>query len=330
MSGFDDYMIVGDTLILYQGTDSRISVPASLNEGMPLKRIGNKAFAGIRFAEQIVIPEGVASIGRQAFEGCPLLRTVMFPSSISQVDYPRLLFGKCPVLENIEFRCVMTSKELGMLRGSSTIFPYGYRILQNTEDVMARFPYLSDVLLSAGAMPARLPAGLLPPLLVTGEEPASSSSLPYLGRKLEYMYCRSLLREADEVQLFMANMEQKPGDEWLDLSSEEENDLYMRSEKEKPFQKTAIFLVNDSKIRRRGNQYMVPVTARIRYYFWQSSQKVTVSGLNYYIYRRHYLSSMEHTQYMREDVAVFDTLGILTDRKRAEEVYAKYRLSAIF
>ncbi|MBQ6321916.1 MAG: leucine-rich repeat protein [Lachnospiraceae bacterium] len=326
----NDFMIVGDTLILYQGAASGVIVPAALTKEMPLRRIGKQAFTQNQFVRQITIPEGVTSIGTAAFANCSVLQKISLPATLQEIEIPNRLVSNTPALEILEFHCVLTQKELHALRATSIVYPYGFRVVQDAGLIHEHLPYLANILVSAGAEQPNLPAGDLPPLLLTPYQPGTPVSLPRSGRNLEYMDSRTLRKEADEVGLFMENMTDASQDKWLERISEEENDLYIRSDKEKPYQKTALFLLHDGEIRREGNRYCVPITVRIRYYFWQSSQKVVVSGIHYYIYRRHYLSGRERMQYIREDVAVFDSLGVMMDRNRAEEVYAKYRLSSMF
>ena len=115
----------------------------------------------------------------------------------------------------------------------------------------------------------------------------------------------------------------------IDALSEEKNDQFLKTEKIPPIEKTAVFTFDDSKTELKNGKYNIFADIKIGYHFWQSKVPVTLFGNTYYIYRRHYLSSKPNLNYIRRDVAVFTTKGIVSNRKEAQEVYAKYKLLSI-
>ncbi len=82
----------------YNGTDKNVTIPSKIN-GKPVKDIDDYSF---RFTEieSVTIPEGVFRIGLQAFYLCDLLKTVNFPSTITDIGVQA--FWDTPWLENAE------------------------------------------------------------------------------------------------------------------------------------------------------------------------------------------------------------------------------------
>ena len=65
------------TIISYNGASSSVTIPNAMN-GLPVTKIGNGAFRWCQTLTTIVIPESVTNIEEYAFQGCPVLRTVVF------------------------------------------------------------------------------------------------------------------------------------------------------------------------------------------------------------------------------------------------------------
>lgn len=75
-------------------------------ETCPLAR-GRRLFVDGVEAVDLVIPEGVKSIGLFAFNGCASIKTVKFPSTLEQVK--EIAFYSCPNLERVEFTDTLTT-----------------------------------------------------------------------------------------------------------------------------------------------------------------------------------------------------------------------------
>lgn len=78
--GFNDpdYIVEGTVLRKYIGKDKNLKLPSGLTE------IPDGTFSPMNI-ESIVIPEGVKTIGRRAFEGCDKLKKVVLPSTIKEL-----------------------------------------------------------------------------------------------------------------------------------------------------------------------------------------------------------------------------------------------------
>ena len=81
------YVISGNGVIItaYLGNDSLAEVPAALG-GLLVKGIGEGAFRNSS-VEQVILPEGMETIGWFAFQGSYRLRSVILPASVKGIGY---------------------------------------------------------------------------------------------------------------------------------------------------------------------------------------------------------------------------------------------------
>ena len=84
-----EYSISGGkaTITGYTGSDADVTIPGSIqheNVTYPVTAIGNDAFSFKEF-NSVTIPDGVTSIGENAFFGCPSISSVVLPGSVTSV-----------------------------------------------------------------------------------------------------------------------------------------------------------------------------------------------------------------------------------------------------
>lgn len=79
-----DYRLSGGTLTGYDGADSSVSIPASV-QGSAVTAIGASAFSGNTTMRSVSIPSGVTQIGQEAFSDCTSLSSVSMPSSLDRI-----------------------------------------------------------------------------------------------------------------------------------------------------------------------------------------------------------------------------------------------------
>jgi len=74
------------TLVRYVGSDQVIVVPTTV-QGFPVTKIGNRCFASLVLGgvQSVVIPEGIRSIEKEAFDGCRNLTNVVLPNSLTNI-----------------------------------------------------------------------------------------------------------------------------------------------------------------------------------------------------------------------------------------------------
>ncbi|MGN1359245.1 MAG: leucine-rich repeat protein [Kiritimatiellia bacterium] len=75
-----------------------LNIPAVLG-GYPVSRIGDFAFISRKFTS-VVIPQGVVTIGCEAFRGCANLTTVVIPDSVREIEW--WAFKECKKLANLK------------------------------------------------------------------------------------------------------------------------------------------------------------------------------------------------------------------------------------
>lgn len=106
------------------GTLAEVTVPPVL-DGKNVVRIGNEAFYGgtsgycRECVKKIVIPKGVTSIGRSAFEGCEKLEEIILPEGIVRME--QSAFAGCGSLKQLELPDSLISIEKDMVSGCGSL-----------------------------------------------------------------------------------------------------------------------------------------------------------------------------------------------------------------
>ena len=93
MSNINDFVIENGVLKKYQGQGGDVVIPEGVTS------IGNWAFKGCSSLTSVVIPEGVTSIGDLAFNGCSSLTSVVIPEGVTSINDGA--FYKCSSLTSI-------------------------------------------------------------------------------------------------------------------------------------------------------------------------------------------------------------------------------------
>ena len=86
--GFEfELEIDGKSYVLtgYTGDRETVKIPTKY-EGLPVSKIGDRAFEGNTTVKQVVIPEGVITVQRMAFWNCTSLQVVSIPNSVAEID----------------------------------------------------------------------------------------------------------------------------------------------------------------------------------------------------------------------------------------------------
>lgn len=63
-----------------------LTIPEAI-DGLPVTCIGEDCFSGIENIQSVVLPETIENVGRTAFYGCNMLRSINFPASLTSIEY---------------------------------------------------------------------------------------------------------------------------------------------------------------------------------------------------------------------------------------------------
>ena len=93
MSNINDFVIENGVLKEYKGQGGDVVIPEGVTS------IGDGAFWGCRSLTSVVIPEGVTSIGDSAFAGCSSLTSIVIPEGVTYIG--REAFRYCSSLTSV-------------------------------------------------------------------------------------------------------------------------------------------------------------------------------------------------------------------------------------
>jgi hypothetical protein len=93
MTDANDFQIENGVLVNYWGSADDVVIPEGVTS------IGEHAFSGHRFLTSVVIPDSVTSIGKYAFRGCWSLTSVVISDSVTSID--KQAFYGCMCLTSV-------------------------------------------------------------------------------------------------------------------------------------------------------------------------------------------------------------------------------------
>ncbi len=104
------------TITGYSGNIDNLNIPATI-DGLPVKVIWDRAFVNRSDLKNLEIPDGVTSIGAEAFAYCTSLTSVIIPNSVTIIDYAA--FGHCSGLTSVVIPNRVTSIGAAAFSGCS-------------------------------------------------------------------------------------------------------------------------------------------------------------------------------------------------------------------
>ena len=125
-----DFDAATGTITRFNGFDVCVEIPASIHD-VPVKAIGEYAFAEHRYLCCLTLPEGLETIGASAFEGCNTLVHIDFPSTLKDIGSRAFYAGykgyglELPAVETIGDEafawCIRISNPIELPEGLRTI-----------------------------------------------------------------------------------------------------------------------------------------------------------------------------------------------------------------
>ena len=126
------------TITKYTGTDTVVSIPDTIN-GNPVTSIGTGAFAGRDNLENITIPNGVTSIGSNAFDHCGFT-SITIPNNVTSIGSDA--FSHCYNLTTITIPNNVTSIGNAAFRECSKLqsifLPIGLNVVYDSVHIISR------------------------------------------------------------------------------------------------------------------------------------------------------------------------------------------------
>lgn len=123
-------------VIDYNGTSTKVNI-APTYKGLPVKKIGNNAFANCWTLETIIIPNSVTIIGQGAFKDCSCLLSVEIPDSVTSIGIEAFMacerlqtitFAKGSKLENIGAQVFMHCQSLQKIVIPASVIEMGVNV----------------------------------------------------------------------------------------------------------------------------------------------------------------------------------------------------------
>lgn len=315
------WAVMEHTILTYSGVDVDLRIPERFAI-MNVYRIGDGAFMGSDRLRQVVVPKLIQSIGTEAFFGCGNLTDVYLPGTVGKIE--DRAFAGCAKLTNLICGDVeISERSYDDLKSSCIKTDNSLYVAPVFPDI----PFVKNALASTGYRPAaRIPDGIERLFLSQNlSEDADSSCLSRNPDRFEFGNTRGSLTEEASFISLIGSVDHPV----LDKDTEQKNDAFARVEKYPAIEKAAVFTFDDSQTRADGDKRWLTANLKLGYHFWQSKVAVKNGGKDYFIYRRHYLSTTSEYGYIRRDMAVFSESGLVTNRREAGEVYAKYKLLSI-
>ena len=74
------------TVTAYTGNEKNVVIPSTI-EGLPVRKIADRAFSHQDALESVTVPDGIEEIGWFAFSGCAVLQRVELPKTVERIAY---------------------------------------------------------------------------------------------------------------------------------------------------------------------------------------------------------------------------------------------------
>ena len=315
------FVVTNNTIIAYTGQHPTLKVPGRFAD-IEVSRIGDGSFMESNKLQCVVLPPQTKEIGNQAFSKCPVLTSAFVPGGLTDVGSSA--FGWCQVLSDITiYGLELTADEYRTYKATSNRNNDGIYVLHQIPKHAIVNQLVSSI---SNAKPAYKIPNEIPSLfqMVELDEQKGKFSLeknvPVIGFSVPSVPTTENLAFHEHLRRGAAEV--------YNETAEQKNDWYVRVGKIPTKEKTIIFTFDDTKTKEDKGTFIINATLKIGYFFWQSAQPVVYSKKQYYVYRRHYLSSDPEIEYVR-DIAVYSDKGLVTNREEAQNVYAKYKLLSI-
>ncbi len=322
----DDYTCAyQDTMICYRDEAKQVRVPATA-AWLELRRLGSQAL-NCPNAKSIELAEGYESFSQDLFNGLIRLKncfdTLLLPTTLKLVEPSVINAMAHPGMKKVSLRRRLSQREFDSLLDGSLSAEGGLRLPAGRAGANSACGLMADVLKCLG-LGVLDPAETTLPLFEWMKEEGRSG----LFSRKRCMLPEGMKAEPNENSVLLKCI---AGKRWgvRDTAAEQWSDRMMQLNMNRPENqaRTAVIWFDERAISRRGDAVYLSLEAWMGVLFRQAIRRVRLNGFDYYVYSRHYFSTIRSLPaYQREDVCVYDARGLVTDPEISEEVYEKYRL----
>lgn len=316
------FMVAGDTLLMYSGKSAEpVTIPAEASPGHPIRVIGSGAFAHDSILHSVTIPDGVTSIGERAFYGCKALSSVTIPDSVTSIG--ERAFDGCEHLQTIH--CPFSQENDILPLGNCLTDVNGNCIVLEPQRIefLRRLP--KDLFSAPSFVPTNV--SVLFCDQTSPDQDDSGSACNVCEHTDAVCFDSTLVQHTEDEafrQLLITGCFESDQPE-----AEAYNDWFLKTRNKPEIEKTCLvkYCPAETGAGKRGNR--AELHLRRGYWFWPSAQRIAWKNKMYYLYSRNYLTGSNDVPYYRLAMAIYDGNGLVNDQGILEEVYAKYKLSAI-
>lgn len=321
---YDDYVVANNVLISYTGNEKKICVPATI-AGEKIHRIGDGAFYGSSFVEEIIVEDGIAEIGRKAFGKCPRLCYVQLPESIDEIAEDAFCLSELNIIDF--YIKVPYLRYLSVKEGSIKLSDGRYLF-----DPMNMGAYIGNLI--KGFMPGyvnnkfRVERNMGYLLAENGNERNSRIEIEKLLFDEFCSECNINVPSIMNTQaLFMNQIRCGKCGAWFEHSEEEDDFGELMRRNEINTISALLFFVKEGHI---GDDYIkLNFNLKKSNYFFQRGTKIVMDGKDYYLCQREYLTGSNKSPYVRDNMVY----GVYCDDEgirqavleEADNVRSKYK-----
>ena len=321
----DNILALDETLIQYSSDEKNVMIPSEYS-GIFLKTVGAGAILA-QNAEEITLARGYTCLNNEPIS-CDKPFVLNLPDTLIKVNTPFKHLGR---------------RESVTINLSRSIDATEYQSIDNSGKKVKDVLYFSPcqnlpASLKLAADLVKEKSSPLPdiidksPALFIIDRPTMDKNDPsMLFSPLRCIDRFSNRTETEEYTIVM-EMIQRHQSGWYEKNTEKKNDLRLRSARDNReifVPVFSYFTCSSDYSFSSGDKTEIIIKIESSLFFVPAIKQIRHKGKDWWLYSRNYLISDPAMSYLRENVGVFGTDGLVTDYQLSEEIYEKYRFISI-
>ena len=307
---FDNFGVIGDTIVSYDGKSSVVKIPADIR-GLKIKRIGAGAFYRSNNLRVLEVAEGIEEIGESAFAACEKLVNISLPSTMQFIE--KDAFALSGNIEDFSIVLEIGKTEYELLMESGIETQDGKVIID--QSIIAPYNIEDRFIFSNYDYPT--------PCFICREMRALFSRRYSYWDVIAFKGYTHVENERDGVKHLIKEGWEAPENPEAEIycdrvASAGRYSVYP--------DKLRIALLDAQKTYSRYGRYYINLSFLVRNFFYQSVEKFAADGKVYYAYTRKYLTGNPACVYEKEYVEILTEKVEIATGKEEDLAYRKYRL----